>query len=155
MIRLTLSEAQLFSGTIRDNLDPFGAHEDYEVWEALRQVGLSSKTPGSSRVGSRVQSSIDLKAQGQKAQSQDLRKQSLKHLSALKEVEQEDGDEVEERVVIRSLDEKVAVGGKNFSMWYSVQNRGVLTSVSRSRATSIVSTRSRTAQTPYIRNSNS
>jgi len=32
----------VFSGTIRDNLDPFGAYPDQEVWDALEQVQLSA-----------------------------------------------------------------------------------------------------------------
>jgi hypothetical protein len=67
---------------------------------------------------------VDLKAQGQASKSaKDLRQQSLKNLQAeafkptptRKEEDEADGEEVEERVMIRSLDEKVAVGGKNFS----------------------------------------
>ena len=69
---------------------------------------------------------MDLQAQKQASKSaKDLRQQSLKNLQAEafkpvpapKEVEDEedDGEEVEERVMIRSFDEKVAVGGKNFS----------------------------------------
>ena len=118
---LTSAEAQLFSGTIRDNLDPFNQHEDAEIWDALRQVRLSGKTPTASRVGSRFGSAVDLKAQA--ARAVDLRKHSLKNLQAeaLKptpteqELEDEDGEDVVERIMIRSLDEKVAVGGKNFS----------------------------------------
>lgn len=123
--RLTIlpQEAQLFSGTVRDNLDPFGQHEDQDVWDALRQCGLTGKTPGASRAGSRYASTVDLKAQASRAK--DLRQQSLRNLQAEAfkptptqeeiEAEEEEGSEVEERVVIRSLDEKVAVGGKNFS----------------------------------------
>lgn len=115
-------EAQLFSGTVRDNLDPFGQHEDAEIWDALRNVGLSAKTPFASRAGSRAASTLDLKSHSNGSRL-DLRKQSLKKLQAeaIKptptddEVQDEDEDEVEERVMIRSLDEQVAVGGKNFS----------------------------------------
>jgi hypothetical protein len=108
------AEAQLFSGTIRDNLDPFGQHEDAEVWDALRQVGLAGKTPSASRIGSRYGSSVDLKTAGK---GKDLRQQSLKNLQAEALRPGSDADEAEEveRVSIRSLDEKVAVGGKNFS----------------------------------------
>ena len=83
---------------------------------------LSGKTPSASRAGSRHASTVDLKAQAAKAG--DLRKQSLRNLQAeafkptptVEEIEAEEEDgEVVERVMIRSLDEKVAVGGKNFS----------------------------------------
>ncbi|KAI9333757.1 hypothetical protein DFJ73DRAFT_799177 [Zopfochytrium polystomum] len=30
----------LFAGTLRDNLDPFGEHDDAAVWDALRRCGL-------------------------------------------------------------------------------------------------------------------
>ena len=35
-------EPLMFSGTVRDNLDPYGEHNDYEIWTALRKVGLKS-----------------------------------------------------------------------------------------------------------------
>ena len=35
----------LFSGTVRSNLDPYGRHEDHELWEALSHVAL--KVPAS------------------------------------------------------------------------------------------------------------
>jgi hypothetical protein len=67
---------------------------------------------------------VDLRTHAAKAS--DPRKMSLRdlHAEALKptptveeiEAEEEDG-EVVERVMIRSLDEKVAVGGKNFSQF--------------------------------------
>ncbi|KAF9973828.1 hypothetical protein BGZ73_002885 [Actinomortierella ambigua] len=59
--RLTIipQDPVLFRGTLRSNLDPFGEHEDYELWEALRRSHLIP----SSAVGSRVASgrnSVDL-----------------------------------------------------------------------------------------------
>jgi hypothetical protein len=56
----------------------------------------------------------------------------------------EEGTEVdEERVTIRSLDEKVAVGGKNFSKSFTVSiislhSRGLHTDPTRSRSETIV-----------------
>lgn len=125
--RLTIlpQEAQLFSGTVRDNLDPFNQHEDADIWESLRQCGLASsgRTPvGSvvpSRVGSRKDlagsargSRRDLKSLGSRVQ---LKGSPLRH--GVIDGESEDGSAMDEgeRVTIRSLDEKVAVGGKNFS----------------------------------------
>ena len=119
------AEAQLFSGSIRDNLDPFGQHEDYEVWEALRNCGLSGKTPGTSRLTSRNPSHVDLESQSTKKRDAEQKQSSSKPLpaEAIKSIPlpgdedfSEDGSEVEERVTIRSLDETVAVAGKNFSM---------------------------------------
>ncbi|XP_063821698.1 ATP-binding cassette sub-family C member Sur-like [Ostrinia nubilalis] len=33
-------EAMMFSGTLRENLDPLGVHTDEEIWQSLRAVGL-------------------------------------------------------------------------------------------------------------------
>lgn len=33
-------EATLFSGTLRENLDPLCVHTDQEIWQSLRAVGL-------------------------------------------------------------------------------------------------------------------
>ncbi|CAK9784394.1 unnamed protein product [Cutaneotrichosporon oleaginosum] len=98
--RLTIlpQEAQLFSGTVRDNMDPFGQHEDLEIWDALRQCGLTGRTPGASLAASRAMSRSASRAVSRPASSLSL---------AL-------GFD-EERVMIRSLDEPVAAGGKNFS----------------------------------------
>ena len=35
----------LFSGTVRSNLDPYGRHEDHELWEALGHVALKVPLP--------------------------------------------------------------------------------------------------------------
>ncbi|WWD19355.1 hypothetical protein CI109_103814 [Kwoniella shandongensis] len=129
--RLTIlpQEAQLFSGTIRDNLDPFDQHEDADIWEALAQCGLVAKSRNPSRAASRAQSRVDLAA----IRNEDDNDESIKKSTMVKKSSsttklgdkklvafEEDGldgveGEVEERVMIRSLEEKVAVGGKNFS----------------------------------------
>eukprot|EP00051_Salpingoeca_urceolata_P023208 m.390781 g.390781 ORF g.390781 m.390781 type:complete len:204 (+) comp20078_c0_seq21:146-757(+) len=36
----TTQEPVLFSGTLRDNLDPFGEYTDAELWDALRRCAL-------------------------------------------------------------------------------------------------------------------
>ncbi|CAO1614569.1 unnamed protein product [Sympodiomycopsis kandeliae] len=49
--RLTVipQDAQLFSGTVRSNLDPFSQYDDTELWMALQRCKLaSSATPGAS-----------------------------------------------------------------------------------------------------------
>ncbi|KZV74003.1 ABC transporter [Peniophora sp. CONT] len=38
-------EAQLFSGTLRSNLDPFGLHDDARLWDALRRSYLVDDIP--------------------------------------------------------------------------------------------------------------
>lgn len=42
--RLTIipQESVLFSATIRWNLDPFSEHEDTQIWDALRRVGMAT-----------------------------------------------------------------------------------------------------------------
>ncbi|KAG2230070.1 hypothetical protein INT48_005398 [Thamnidium elegans] len=41
--RLTIipQDPVLFAGTVRDNLDPFGSHNDNEIWQALRNAHLN------------------------------------------------------------------------------------------------------------------
>jgi hypothetical protein len=73
----------------------------------------------------------------------------------LHDVSSEEGTEVdEERVTIRSLDEKVAVGGKNFStssrFSHILYTSGLHTDTNRSRTKTIVGPRSRTTQTPQF-----
>lgn len=48
--RLTIipQDPMLFKGTIRSNLDPFGNHEDSDLWESLRRVHLVGSGQGSS-----------------------------------------------------------------------------------------------------------
>lgn len=57
-------DAVLFSGTVRENLDPFAEHTDAELYDALARVnlGLQGVTPLASRAPSRVASSRRLDA---------------------------------------------------------------------------------------------
>ena len=54
----------LFSGTVRDNLDPFNEHSDEELLDALSRVNLGPQdaTPSQSRGPSRLPSSHRLAA---------------------------------------------------------------------------------------------
>ncbi|KAJ7679731.1 multidrug resistance-associated ABC transporter [Mycena rosella] len=56
--RLTFipQDATLFSGTLRDNLDPFGDHDDAACMDALYRVHMISDSPAASRGPSRGQS---------------------------------------------------------------------------------------------------
>ncbi|KAL5505095.1 hypothetical protein ACEPAH_7758 [Sanghuangporus vaninii] len=56
--RLTFipQDATLFSGTVRDNLDPFGDHSDLECIDALRRVQMVSESTIASRFSSRAPS---------------------------------------------------------------------------------------------------
>ncbi|OCF31742.1 ATP-binding cassette transporter [Kwoniella heveanensis BCC8398] len=67
-------DAVLFSGTVRENLDPFNEHTDEELLDALSRVNLGpSDTPIPSRAPSRVASSRRL---GQLAAEDSLRPDS-------------------------------------------------------------------------------
>ena len=37
---MSFQDPVVFSGTMRENLDPFEIHSDTEVWEALEQANL-------------------------------------------------------------------------------------------------------------------
>ena len=42
-----MQDPVIFSGTVRDNLDPFcRAPSDHEVWEALRRAGIKDFVSG-------------------------------------------------------------------------------------------------------------
>lgn len=58
------TDAVLFSGTVRENLDPFAEHTDAELYDALARVNLGPQgvTPLASRAPSRVASSRRLDA---------------------------------------------------------------------------------------------
>jgi ABC-type multidrug transport system fused ATPase/permease subunit len=54
-------DAVLFSGTVRENLDPFNEHTDDELLDALSRVNLGPReTPAVSRAPSRVPSKTRL-----------------------------------------------------------------------------------------------
>lgn len=87
--RLTVipQDAQLFSGTVRSNLDPFSQYEDGELWQALQRVKLvSANTPAASRAPTRPSSPSN-----------------------------SDGDDHELPSVFTSLDAPIEQGGRNLS----------------------------------------
>lgn len=51
-ISIIPQESILFTGTMRDNLDPFNEKSDDELWSALDQVSFSAFIPIQSRFGS-------------------------------------------------------------------------------------------------------
>lgn len=58
-----MPDAVLFSGSMRDNLDPFHEYTDSELLEALQRVKLiTGQTPVGSRMGSRQGSTRNLTA---------------------------------------------------------------------------------------------
>jgi len=40
LISIVPQQCLTFSGTIRENLDPYGQHQDYDIWGALRKVSI-------------------------------------------------------------------------------------------------------------------
>jgi len=62
-IMLILSDAVLFSGTVRENLDPFNEHSEEDLLDALAHVNLGPRdTPDASGAPSRIASSHRLAA---------------------------------------------------------------------------------------------
>jgi len=98
-------DAVLFSGTIRDNLDPFGDHSDDECWDVLYRVHLISETRHSSRRGSQAPSRATSRP-GSPTEGDEI--VAVASSSASVTVVSED------RVVI-SLETQVSSGGANVS----------------------------------------
>ncbi|SJX64108.1 probable YBT1-Vacuolar, ABC protein transporting bile acids [Sporisorium reilianum f. sp. reilianum] len=101
--RLTVipQDAQLFSGTVRSNLDPFNVYEDGELWMALERCRLASfATPAASRAVSRAPSRPGSPGpEGQSALDDDVG----------------DAEMYGRTNIITSLDAPVEQGGRNFS----------------------------------------
>lgn len=93
LTRYPSTEAQLFSGTVRENLDVFNEHEDSSLWEVLRHVGLASESSFSASLGTNRAHSRAPSVQ----------------------TDEDTVSGMEERITIQSLDEKVAKGGLNYS----------------------------------------
>ncbi|KZP20527.1 multidrug resistance-associated ABC transporter [Athelia psychrophila] len=89
-------DATLFSGTLRDNLDPFGDHEDSACLDVLRRVQLLTDSTGPSQRGSRDASRVP-----------SIRDDAESSLSVT-------STEVEPTAKI-SLDTQISAGGANFS----------------------------------------
>ncbi|KAE8269197.1 hypothetical protein A4X09_0g3134 [Tilletia walkeri] len=113
--RLTIipQDAQLFTGTVRQNLDPFGEHEDSELWMALVKCRLASPyTPMASRAASRP-TSVRESARPISGSATNGRATSTTHDES---VERTGSDTAEDDIqTITSLDAQVEQGGKNFS----------------------------------------
>jgi ABC-type multidrug transport system fused ATPase/permease subunit len=89
----------LFSGTVRDNLDPFNEHTDEALYDALSRVNLGPKdTPEVSRAPSRVPSKPQLAIEdGEDGPSR------------------ADSTLVPNKKVVITLSTEVSAGGSNFS----------------------------------------
>ncbi|SNX85131.1 probable YBT1 - Vacuolar, ABC protein transporting bile acids [Melanopsichium pennsylvanicum] len=106
--RLTVipQDAQLFSGTVRSNLDPFSVYEDGELWTALERCRLASlTTAGASRAVSVAPSRAGspMPAEGE------MGAQSENGGGVI------DAEMYGRTNIIASLDAPVEQGGRNFS----------------------------------------
>ncbi|KAI8870282.1 hypothetical protein GQ42DRAFT_162835 [Ramicandelaber brevisporus] len=107
----------LFSGTVRENLDPFGVHDDEEIWRALEATHLKNHVL---RMGNQLAVSRSVSATSSAA--------SLPRSRAASISSNVDGDETESSPLLSSngepvadnynlgLDAIVAQGGENFSI---------------------------------------
>ncbi|KAF7340568.1 ABC bile acid [Mycena sanguinolenta] len=102
--RLTFipQDATLFSGTLRDNLDPFGDHDDLACMDALYRVHMISNSPTESRGPSRGQSMAGTPSSSRPPSING----STTDASLLTDVDTK---------VTVSLDTQVSAGGTNFS----------------------------------------
>jgi ABC-type multidrug transport system fused ATPase/permease subunit len=97
-ITIIPQEAVLFSGTLRSNLDPFGEHEDSELWESLVRSHLSNGQHGASTP----------------KKPQDTAGASSASASSQQDLITTD-NKSDDNSVIYSLDQQVSDGGSNFS----------------------------------------
>ncbi|KAJ7892528.1 multidrug resistance-associated ABC transporter [Mycena olivaceomarginata] len=102
--RLTFipQDATLFSGTLRDNLDPFGDHDDAACMDALYRVHMISDSPTHSRGPSRGQSTAASPSSSRPPSISG----STTDVSLLTDVDTK---------ASVSLDTQVSAGGTNFS----------------------------------------
>lgn len=95
----------LFSGTIRDNLDPFNEHSDEDCIDALRRVQLrTSASPASTAVPSRTSSRPATPLPGDESPEGTLEDSTGSTLA---------GNERGKAII--TLDSQVSESGNNFS----------------------------------------
>lgn len=103
----------LFSGTIRENLDPFDEHDSNELWDVLHKVGLA-REPGSApstAKPSRAGSLVNVPAIG----AEDSRPGSPSVSSGSATVVAPTTSPTSRKGAIKKLDDLVAESGSNFS----------------------------------------
>jgi len=108
--RLTFipQDAALFSGTLRDNLDPFGEHTDTECYDVLRRVHMRSDSDSTSRRASREQSAASSRAASRPASILDGNEETVGSSTTTSITDIDTKSSV-------SLETKVSAGGTNFS----------------------------------------
>ncbi|PPQ62804.1 hypothetical protein CVT24_000498 [Panaeolus cyanescens] len=104
--RLTFipQDATLFSGTLRDNLDPFGEHTDAECLDVLRRVQMITDNPQ----GSASNSASSSRNPSRPASVHDIERESTVDSASTTTTEVDSKTSV-------NLDTKVSAGGTNFS----------------------------------------
>ncbi|KZS96802.1 multidrug resistance-associated ABC transporter [Sistotremastrum niveocremeum HHB9708] len=107
--RLTFipQDATLFSGTIRDNLDPFNEYTDAECLDALYRVQMISPTAHASQKTSRAPSIYSASADAEPAEGEG----STSTMTAVSF--RSDRTDDDKKAI--TLDSKVSAGGTNFS----------------------------------------
>ncbi|CAH7688816.1 hypothetical protein BY996DRAFT_4577718 [Phakopsora pachyrhizi] len=87
--RLTIipQESVLFAATIRWNMDPFSEHDDNQIWDALRRVGMAAPS---------IESSLNSNCSSQNLSPSTLTQREISFIT--------------------SLDTEVQDGGRNFSL---------------------------------------
>ncbi|KAF8989421.1 multidrug resistance-associated ABC transporter [Cyathus striatus] len=110
--RLTFipQDATLFSGTLRDNLDPFGDHEDSDCLDVLYRVHLI--TPGSTNASERA--SRDQSASSSRVPSRPASVTGVNRESTEVDTIASSVTDVESKTKL-SLETQVSAGGANFS----------------------------------------
>lgn len=112
---LTSIDAVLFSGTVRQNLDPFDEHSDEELLDALSRVNLGPQdTPAPSSAPSRAHSSGRLAAIAAEHASSAKVTDKLSSLSANGKDRPASIASSAKKTVI-GLSTEVSAGGSNFS----------------------------------------
>ncbi|KAF8060200.1 multidrug resistance-associated ABC transporter [Lyophyllum atratum] len=104
--RLTFipQDATLFSGTIRDNLDPFLEHSDGECLDVLQRVGMISNSPSGSYPASASSSRVASRAASIHGVERDETADSISTTTT----------DIDIKTTV-SLDTQVSAGGTNFS----------------------------------------
>ncbi|RDB18199.1 ATP-dependent bile acid permease [Hypsizygus marmoreus] len=97
-------DATLFSGTLRDNLDPFREHTDNECLDVLQRVHMISNSPSSSR----QQSASSSRAASRPASVHGIEREDTAESISTSVTE------VDTKTTV-SLDTQVSAGGNNFS----------------------------------------
>lgn len=112
--RLTIipQEAQLFSGTVRFNMDPFGQFDDGILWDALKRCKLAksrfsgTNTPNKGKANEEDEGTVP---------ALNFASEELNDTNHVRSPSSESDDIDQPHDVITSLDMPVEQGGKNFS----------------------------------------